>query len=121
MWPPSSDDSLLAWSTRAAAFQRIAERSRRSTSGSPGIGSSSSGWIVLTYGVLSLTGTGAPARRASVITLPEQLRGRSGPARRSTSSSASSHSSVSRGSRSRSGSSGGTGGRVSAAVATSPS
>ena len=37
MWPPSSDDSLLACSTVAIAFQRMSERSRCSTAGSPGI------------------------------------------------------------------------------------
>ena len=52
MWPPSSEDSALACSTVAIAFQRMSERRRRSTSWSPGICASSSAGIVLTYGVV---------------------------------------------------------------------
>ncbi len=48
MWPPSSEDSLFARTTIAIAFQRMIERSRRSISGSPGIGSSSDAGIVFT-------------------------------------------------------------------------
>ena len=54
MWPPSSEDSLLARTTIAIAFQRMIERSRRSSAGSPGIGSSRDAGIVFTYGVLSV-------------------------------------------------------------------
>ena len=36
MWPPSSEEVLLARTTIAIAFQRTIERSRRSSAGSPG-------------------------------------------------------------------------------------
>ena len=48
MWPPSSEDSLLAPSTVAIAFQRTSDRTRCSSSGSPGTGTSTSAGIVLT-------------------------------------------------------------------------
>src|SRR3954471_6926411 len=101
MWPPSSDDSLFARSTIAIAFQRRIDRSRRSTSGSPGSCSSRSGGIVFTYGVVSPTSTCAPEPRASLTTLSISCWARSGPSSRSTASSASSHSWVSWGSTSR--------------------
>src|SRR3954468_16497879 len=101
MWPPSSDDSLFARSTIAIAFQRRIERSRRSTSGSPGSLSSRSGGIVLTYGVVSPTSTGAPDPRASHTTVSIRCWARSGPSSRRTASSAASHSCVSWGSASR--------------------
>ncbi len=49
MCPPSSDDSALACSTVAIAFQRMIARMRCSSSRSPGYGSCRSGGIVLTY------------------------------------------------------------------------
>ena len=61
MWPPSSEECLLARTTIAIAFQRMIERSRRSTSRSPGNGASRSAGIVLTYGVLSVAIGPVPA------------------------------------------------------------
>jgi hypothetical protein len=48
MWPPSSLLKLLARTTVASAFQRLIERIRCSSPGSPGIRSSSLLRIVLT-------------------------------------------------------------------------
>jgi hypothetical protein len=48
MWPPSSEEYLLALATIAMAFQRMIERRRRSTALSPGISSSSDAGIVFT-------------------------------------------------------------------------
>ena len=48
MWPPSSDETLLARTTIAIAFQRITDRSRHSSSLSAGNGGSWSTGIVLT-------------------------------------------------------------------------
>src|SRR3954447_4353418 len=101
MWPPSSEDSLLACSTVAIAFQRMSERMRCSSSRSPGNGASSSGGIVLTYGVLSATSIGTPEARACSSTRSSSSCARSGPSWRTTASSASSHSCVSRASTSR--------------------
>ena len=54
MWPPSSRSFLPARMTIAIAFQRMIERSLRSTFGSPGSSGSRSTGIVFTYGVLSV-------------------------------------------------------------------
>src|SRR3954453_1209299 len=101
MWPPSSDDSLLARRTVAIAFQRISARTRCSRSASPGKGASRSTGIVLTYGVLSATSIGTPEARACSTTRSSSSCARSGPSWRTTASSASSHSCVSRASTSR--------------------
>src|SRR5919204_37260 len=66
MWPPSSEDSLLARRTVAIAFQRMSDRTRCSSSASPGKGASRSTGMVLTYGVLSATSMGTPEARALV-------------------------------------------------------
>src|SRR5690349_17470037 len=95
MWPPSSDDSLLAWSTVAMAFQRIRLRTFRSTAGSPGYGGSSEAGIVLTYGVGPVSGGEAPTRPASSTSRSTRKRARSAPSTRTTESSDSSHSRVS--------------------------
>ena len=75
MWPPSSEDSLLACMTIAIAFQRIAERIRCSSSRSPENGVWSCGGIVLTYGRRALVGRWrADAARAVDDALDELLR-----------------------------------------------
>ena len=68
MWPPSSDEVLLARTTIAIAFQRTIDRSRRSSAGSPGSCASRSGGIVLTYGVLRVAIDPVPARWARSTT-----------------------------------------------------
>src|SRR2546423_11832653 len=95
MWPPSSEDSLLACSTVAIAFQRMSERTRCSRSASPGKGASRSTGIVLTYGVLSATSIGTPEGRAWSRPRWSSSCARSGPSWRTTASRASSHSWVS--------------------------
>jgi hypothetical protein len=47
MWPPSSEESLLARRMIATAFQRMIERSWCSMARSPGLFSSRSGGMVL--------------------------------------------------------------------------
>ena len=61
MWPPSSEESWLARITIAIAFQRMIERNRRSTAGSPGSCASRSGGIELRYDVVRLAIGPAPA------------------------------------------------------------
>jgi hypothetical protein len=68
MWPPSSEDSLLARRIIAIAFQRISERTRRSIDGSPGSSGSSSTGIVFTYGVGPTYSIAAPRWRARSTT-----------------------------------------------------
>ena len=75
MWPPSSEEYLLARTTIAIAFQRMIERRRRSIAGSPGIGSSSEAGIVLTYGVLSEPIGPLPACWARSTTRRQQVPG----------------------------------------------
>ena len=79
MWPPSSDDSLLARTTIAIAFQRMIERSRRSIAGSPGSLASRSGGIVFTYGVVMLAIGPLPASWARCDRAREDLAGAIGP------------------------------------------
>ena len=75
MCPPSSEDSLLARSTVATAFHRIAERIRCSTARSPGCGGSWETGIVFTYGVFAEYGTGAPAAPRLADEFVEQVVG----------------------------------------------
>src|SRR3954451_16198422 len=98
MWPPSSEDSLLACSTVAIAFQRMSERSLCSSSGSPGCWASACTGIVLTYGVLRSSAGCSPRRRASAKTCSSSSRARSGASWRMAASRASTHSAVSAGS-----------------------
>ncbi len=105
MWPPSSVDSAFAWSTIAIAFQRTSAVASRSSSGSPGIGSSSSTGIVLTYGVLSPAETLTPYSCAWSIAWSSKNAIRSRPSNSTTASTESSHSWVSTGSGSVSGTS----------------
>ena len=100
MWPPSSEETLLARTTIAIAFQRTIERSRRSIAGSPGNGGSRSAGIVLMYAVLRLAIVPVPACWARSTTRVSSWRARSGPSWATTASSASSHSVVSTASRS---------------------
>src|SRR3954447_19686001 len=95
MWPPSSEDSLLAWSTVAIAFQRIRLRTFRSIAGSPGYGGSADAGIVLTYGVGPVSGGEAPTRPACSTSRSTRKRARSAPSARTTESSESIHSRVS--------------------------
>src|SRR5829696_913884 len=98
MWPPSSEDSLLARSTIARAFQRFMARMLCSTAWSPGYGSSRSGGMVFRYGVAAEYGTGTCLRRLSASSESSSCSARSVPSNSSTESSASSHSLVSAGS-----------------------
>src|SRR6476619_5982352 len=95
MWPPSSEDSLLAWSTVAIAFQRIRLRTFRSIAGSPGYGGSADAGIVFTYGVGPVSGGEAPTRPACSTIRSTRKRARSAPSARTTESSESIHSRVS--------------------------
>ena len=98
MCPPSSEDSLLARSTIATAFHRISDRIRCSMARSPGCGGCWPGGIVFRYGVFAEYGTGAPLRRASLISSSSRNPARSAPSNSSTESNASRHSLVSTGS-----------------------
>src|SRR3954451_3939060 len=98
MWPPSSEDSLLARSTIAIAFQRIIERTRRSSCSSTGYSGSRCGGIVLRYGDVPAGIGAAPVIWAWPTTRSSRCWARSGPSWSKTASSASSHSRVSWGS-----------------------
>src|SRR6476620_3111624 len=98
MWPPSSEDSLLARSTIAMAFQRIIERRRRSSCSSTGYSGSFCGGIVFRYGVVPAGDGAAPVSCAWPTTRSSSCWARSGPSLSRTASSASSHSRVSWGS-----------------------
>jgi hypothetical protein len=63
--PAELEDSLFARRISAIAFQRMSERTRCSSSGSPGISGSSDTGIVLTYGVLRSPAGCRPLSRAS--------------------------------------------------------
>ena len=80
MWPPSSDDSLLARRMIATAFQRMAERmlvlERR---GRPATSLRAPGAIVFTYGVVAMNGGMSAALPRLVAQLPQQERARSAP------------------------------------------
>src|SRR5437588_8516074 len=95
MWPPSSEDCLLARTTIAIAFQRTIERRRRSSAGSPGSFASSSTGIVLTYGVVSEAIGPEPSTWARSTTRCRISRALPGPSWEMTASIASSHSRVS--------------------------
>src|ERR1017187_1163241 len=63
MCPPMPGSYLFWRTTMAMAFQRVTLLMRRSMARSPGYGTSSSGRMVFTYGVLSWMGRSAPAPR----------------------------------------------------------
>ena len=79
MWPPSSDETLLARTTIAIAFQRTIDRSRRSSAAIAGNGGSRSAGIVLTYGVLRLAIVPVPAVLGALDDAREQLASPVGP------------------------------------------
>ena len=89
---------LLAFTTMTAAFQRMKARIRRSMSSSPGKNGSSSGGIVLTYGVDTVAGVPTCSSRARSSSLDMRNRARGLPCVPTTASSESSHSCVSPGS-----------------------
>src|ERR1035438_10537229 len=62
MWPPIPASYLFCRTTMAIAFQRIRLLIRRSMARSPGYETSSSGRMVLTYGVFRWMGSSAPDR-----------------------------------------------------------
>jgi hypothetical protein len=97
MWPPSSVDSAFACSTIAIAFQRTRAVARRSSSGSPGSSGSSSGGIVLTYGVSIPAIVRTPRSWAWSTTRSRRYDIRSRPSEPTTASTDSSHSWVSTG------------------------
>src|SRR3954452_17117970 len=98
MWPPSSDDVLLAFRTVAIAFQRTIDRTRRSSASSTECAGSSSGGIVFRYGVVPAGAGAAPVSWAWPTTRSSRNCARCGPSLATTASSASSHSRVSWGS-----------------------
>src|SRR3954468_4573060 len=98
MWPPSSDEVLLALRTVAIAFQRTMLRTRRSSASSTGCSGSSCGGIVFRYGVVPAGAGAAPVSWACPTTRSRRNCARSGPSFATTASSASSHSRVSWGS-----------------------
>src|SRR3954451_7666015 len=98
MWPPSSDDVLLAFRTVAIAFQRTIDRTRRSSASSTGCGGSSCGGIVFRYGVVPAGAGAAPVSWACPTTRSSKNCARCAPSLATTASSASSHSRVSWGS-----------------------
>src|SRR3954451_24207026 len=98
MWPPSSEEVLLALRIVAIAFQRTMLRTRRSSCSSTGRDGSSCGGIVFRYGVLPAGAGVAPLNWAWPITRSSRNCARCGPSLATTASSASSHSRVSWGS-----------------------
>src|SRR3954469_15752085 len=98
MWPPSSDDVLLAFRTVAIAFQRTIDRTRRSSASSTGCGGSACGGIVFRYGVVPAGAGAAPVSWACPTTRSSRNWARWGPSLATTASRASSHSRVSWGS-----------------------
>src|SRR3954451_17878526 len=98
MWPPSSEEVLLALRIVAIAFQRTMLRTRRSSCSSTGRDGSSCGGIVFRYGVLPAGAGVAPLNWAWPITRSSRNCARWGPSLATTASSASSHSRVSCGS-----------------------
>src|ERR1700680_149745 len=89
---------LFALVTIAAAFQRTMRRMRRSISSSPGNQGSSSGGMVLMYGVDTSAGTPTCRLRARSASLPMTNRARDTPSVATSVSSDSNHSAVSLGS-----------------------
>ena len=70
---------MFARTTIAIAFQRMIERRRRSSAGSPGSLASRSGGIVFTYGVVMLAIGPLPASSRALDCAREDLAGSIGP------------------------------------------
>src|SRR5579871_353787 len=97
-WPPMPSEMWLARVTMTAAFHRMKARMRRSMYSSPGNHGSSSGGMVLMYGVDTVAGNPTPCWRARSSRRMSRYRARLRPWVSTTASNESSHSRVSSGS-----------------------